>query len=157
MPSLIRCTSFANVVLVVFLVRMSLHRFIQIRAPTLYRVLSSVSFIHFINVWELRFMRYLGWGKVEVCKYGIMQEQVYVGRGQWHPTPVLLPGESHGWRSLVGYSLWGCEGLDRTERLHFHALEKEIATHSSILAWRIPGMEEHGGLLSLGSHRVGHD
>ena len=40
---------------------------------------------------------------------------------------------------------------------HFHALEKEMATHSSILAWRIPGMEELGGLASMGSHRVGHD
>ena len=40
---------------------------------------------------------------------------------------------------------------------HFHALEKEMATHSSILAWRIPGMEEPGGLPSIGSHRVGHD
>ena len=36
-------------------------------------------------------------------------------------------------------------------------LEKEMATHSSILAWRVPGMEEPGGLLSMGSHRVGHD
>ena len=41
--------------------------------------------------------------------------------------------------------------------LHFHALEKDIATHSSILAWRIPGMGEPGGLPSMGSHRVGHD
>ena len=40
---------------------------------------------------------------------------------------------------------------------HFHALEKETATHSSVLAWRIPGMGEHGGLLSMGLHRVGHD
>ena len=40
---------------------------------------------------------------------------------------------------------------------YFHALEKEMATHSSVLAWRIPGMEEPGGLLSMGSHRVGHD
>ena len=39
----------------------------------------------------------------------------------------------------------------------FHALEKEMATHSSVLAWRIPGMAEPGGLLSMGSHRVGHD
>ena len=37
------------------------------------------------------------------------------------------------------------------------ALQKEMATHSSVLAWRMPGMEEPGGLLSLGSHRVGHD
>ena len=40
---------------------------------------------------------------------------------------------------------------------HFHALEKEMATHSSVLAWRIPGTAEPGGLLSMGSHRVGHD
>ena len=40
---------------------------------------------------------------------------------------------------------------------HFHTLEKEMATHSSVLAWRIPGMAEPGGLLSLGSHRVRHD
>ena len=48
-----------------------------------------------------------------------------------------------------------------TERLHFHfslhALEKEMTTHSSVLAWRIPGTAEPGGLPSMGSHRVGHD
>ena len=62
-------------------------------------------------------------------------------RRQWQPTPVLLPGKSHGQRSLVGYSPWGHEHLDRTEQLHFHfhALEKEMATHSSMFAWRIPG------------------
>ena len=54
-----------------------------------------------------------------------------------------------------------CKELDTTERLHFHfqfhALEKEMATHSSVLAWRIPGMGEPGGLPSMGSHRVRHD
>ena len=40
---------------------------------------------------------------------------------------------------------------------HFHALEKEMATHSSVLAWRIPGTEEPGGLPSMASHRVGQD
>ena len=127
-------------------------------------------------------------------------------RRQWHPTPVLLPGKSHGRRSLVGCSPWGCEESDTTERLlfdfslscigegngnplqcsclenprdrgawwaavygvaqsrtrlsdftftfHFHALEKEMATHSSVLAWRIPGIGEPGGLPSMGSHRV---
>ena len=44
-----------------------------------------------------------------------------------------------------------------TERLHFHALEKEMATHSSVLAWRIPGTVEPGGLPSMGLHRVGHN
>ena len=42
------------------------------------------------------------------------------GRRRWHPTPVLLPGKSHGWRSLVGCSPWSRWGSDTTERLHFH-------------------------------------
>ena len=46
---------------------------------------------------------------------------------------------------------------DFTFTFHFHALEKEMATHSGVLAWRIPGVGKSGGLLSLGSHRVGHD
>ena len=46
---------------------------------------------------------------------------------------------------------------DFTFTFHFYALEKEMATHSSVLAWRIPGMGEPGGLLSMGSHRVRHD
>ena len=46
---------------------------------------------------------------------------------------------------------------DFTLTFHFHALEKEMATHSSVLAWRIPGTGEPGGLPSVGSHRVGHD
>ena len=44
----------------------------------------------------------------------------YPWRRQWQPTPVLLPGKSHGWRSLVGCSPWGHEESDTTERLHFH-------------------------------------
>ena len=44
-----------------------------------------------------------------------------------------------------------------TFTFHFHALEREMATHSSVLAWRIPGTGEPGGLPSVGSHRVGHD
>ena len=75
---------------------------------------------------------------------------------QWHPTPVLLPGKSHEWRSLVDSSPWGRKESDFTFIFHFHALEKEMATHSSILAWRIPGTEKPGGLPSMGSHRVGH-
>ena len=51
------------------------------------------------------------------------------------------------------------EGQTRLTKLHFHfhALEKEMATHSSVLAWRISGMGEPGRLPSMGSHRVGHD
>ena len=61
----------------------------------------------------------------------------------------------------MGRSPLGRTESDTTERLHFHfsfhALEKEMATHSSVLAWRIPRTGEPGGLLSMGSHRVGHD
>ena len=80
-------------------------------------------------------------------------------RRQWHPIPALLPGKSHGGRSLVGCSPGGRKESDTTERFHFHfhALEKERATHSSVLAWRIAGKAEPGGLPSVGSHRVGHD
>ena len=46
---------------------------------------------------------------------------------------------------------------DFTFTFHFHALEKEMATHSSVLAWKIPGKGEPGGLPSMGSHRVGHN
>ena len=62
----------------------------------------------------------------------------------WHPTPGLLPGKSHGRRSLVGCNPWGHEELDTTEQLHSHfslsCLEKAMAPLSSVLAWRIPGM-----------------
>ena len=58
----------------------------------------------------------------------------------------------------MGCSPRGHKESDTTEQLHFHpALEKEMATHSSALAWRIPGTGKPGGLLSMGSHRVGHD
>ena len=82
-------------------------------------------------------------------------------RRQWHPTPVLLLGKSHGWRNLVGCSPWVTKSQTRlsdfTFTFHFHALEKEMATHSGVLAWRIPGMAEPDGLPSMGLHRVGHD
>ena len=56
-----------------------------------------------------------------------------------------------------GLQSMGLRLSDFTFNFHFHALEKEMATHSSVLAWRIPGMAEPGGLPSMGSPRVGHD
>ena len=80
-----------------------------------------------------------------------------IWKRQWQSTPVLLPGNSHGRRSLVGYSPWGCEESTQlsnfTFTFHFHSLEKEMATHSR----RIPGRGEPNGLPSMGSHRVGHN
>ena len=61
-----------------------------------------------------------------------------VGEGNGTPLQYSCLEKSHGQRSLIGYSPWGREESDRTEQLHFHALQKEMATHSSVFAWRIP-------------------
>ena len=92
---------------------------------------------------------------------------------KWQPTPVFLLGVSCGQRSLEGYSPWRPKELDTTEQLSIYAwwlvmvnifacsywpsLEKEMATHSSTLAWKIPWMGEPGRLQSLGLQRVEHD
>ena len=61
------------------------------------------------------------------------------------------------WAAVHGVAKSRTGLSDVTFAFHFHALEKEMATHSSVLAWRIPGPAEPGGLPSIGSHRVGHD
>ena len=67
-----------------------------------------------------------------------------VGRGAW-------------WAAVHGVAGSRTRLSDFTFTFHFHALEKEIATHSSVLAWRMPGTGEPGGLPSMGLYRVGHD
>ena len=67
-----------------------------------------------------------------------------MGGGTWK---AAVHGVAEGWTRLS----------DFTFPFHFHALEKEMATYSSVLAWRIPGTGEPGGLPSMGLHRVGHD
>ena len=61
------------------------------------------------------------------------------------------------WAAVHGVAKSQTRLSNFTLTFHFHALEKEMATHSSILAWRIPWMEEPGGLQSMGLQRVGHD
>ena len=61
------------------------------------------------------------------------------------------------WAAVHGVAKSRTRLSDFTFTFHFHALEKEMATHSSVLAWRIPGLGEPGGLASMGSHRVGHN
>ena len=65
-------------------------------------------------------------------------------RGAWW---AAVHGVAKSWTQLSNFRF----------TFYFHALEKEMATHSSVLAWRIPGMEEPCGLQSMGSHRVGHN
>ena len=71
------------------------------------------------------------------------------------------PGEREGqgtWRVAVhGVTRSRARLSNFTFTFHFHALEKEMAPHSSVIAWRIPGTGEPGGLPSMGLHRVGHD
>ena len=61
------------------------------------------------------------------------------------------------WAAVHGVAKSRTRLTDFPFTFHFHALEKEMATHSGVLAWRIPGTGEPGGLPSMGSHRVGHD
>ena len=82
-------------------------------------------------------------------------------RRQWQPTPVPLPGKSHGWRRLVGWSPWGCKESDTTERLHFHfSLSCTGEGNGNPLRCSClenPRDREAWWAASMGSHRVGHD
>ena len=60
------------------------------------------------------------WRKAWQLQYSCLENSTDRGAWQWHPTPVLLPGKSHGWRSLVGCRPWGRKESDTTERLRFH-------------------------------------
>ena len=83
----------------------------------------------------------------------------YSGEGNGTPLQYSClenPMDGGAWQASVhGVAKSQTRLSDFTFTLHFHALEKEMATHSSVLAWRIPGTGEPGGLLSMGSHRVG--
>ena len=98
----------------------------------------------------------------------VMFEELYLANfimscGEGNGTPLQysclenpMDGEVR-WAAVHGVTKSQIRLSDFPFTFHFHALEKEMATHSSVLAWRILGMGEPGGLLSLGSHRVGHD
>ena len=85
----------------------------------------------------------------------------YVRKGNGNPLQYFClenPMDGGAWWAAVhGVTESWTQLSDFTFTFHFHALEKEMATHSSVLAWRIPGMAEPGGLPSMGSHKVGHD
>ena len=85
----------------------------------------------------------------------------YFGKGNDTPLQYSClenPMDRGAWKAAVhGVAEGQTQLSDFTFTFHFHALEKEMATHSSVLAWRIPGKAEPGGLPSTGSHRVGHD
>ena len=84
-----------------------------------------------------------------------------IGEGNGNPlqySSLENPMDGGAWKAAVHRVAEGWTRLsDFTFTFHFHALEKKMATHSSVFAWRIPGTGEPGGLPSVGSHRVGHD
>ena len=88
---------------------------------------------------------------------------IYFPRGEGNGTPLQYsclenPMDGGAWWAAVHWVARSQTRLSKfTFTFHFHALEKEMAAHFSVLAWRIPGTGEPGGLPSMGSHRVGHD
>ena len=107
-----------------------------------------------------------GWSQPRT---GLQRMQAAVLQVQLHHNPSPTPhfgriSRTHSpvdggawWAAVHGVAESRTRRSDFTFTFHFHALEKEMATHSSVLAWRIPGTGEPGGLQSMGSHRVGHD
>ena len=87
--------------------------------------------------------------------------QLIMGEGNGTPLQYCCPenpmDRGAWWAAVHGVAKSQTRLSDFPFTLHFHALEKEMATHSSVLAWRIPGTGEPGGLPSMGLHRVGHD
>ena len=90
-----------------------------------------------------------------------MSHSVYCGEGDGTPlqySRLENPMDGGAWWAAVhGVAKSRTRLSDFPFTFHFHALEKEMATHSNVLSWRIPGTGEPGGLPSMGSHRVGHD
>ena len=86
---------------------------------------------------------------------------IYIGEGNGNPLQYsCLENPMDGgawWAAVHGVAESQTQLSDFTFTFHFHTLEKEMATHSSVLAWRVPGTGEPGGLPSMGSHRAGHD
>ena len=109
-------------------------------------------------------MGYSPWGREELDR----TEQLpfhfslsCIGEGNGNPLQCsYLENPRDGgawWAAVYGVAQSQTRLSDFTFTFHFHALEKEMATHSSVLTWGIPGTGEPGGLPSMGSHRVGHD
>ena len=95
------------------------------------------------------------------CLYFTIEYAAVSGEGDGTPLQYSClenPMDGGAWKAAVhGVSKSRTRLSDFTFTFHFHALEKEMATHSSILAWKTPWMEKSGRLQSMGSQRVGHD
>ena len=110
-----------------------------------------------LKILQARLQQYMN------CELPDVQAGFRKDRGTSNGTPLQYsclenPMDSRAWWAAVhGVAKSQTRLSNFTFTFHFHALEKEMATHSSVLAWRIPGTGEPRGLSSMGSHRVGHD
>ena len=105
-------------------------------------VVQNVPYLPFTVTAKPSGLTFLPWVRKRTVQHSCLKNPM--DRGAWKAT---VHGVTEGRTQLS----------DFTFTFHIHALEEEMATHSSVLAWRIPGTGEPGGLPSLGSHRVGHD
>ena len=96
----------------------------------------------YLYFFKLARNKFVGEGNGTPLQYSYLEKPM--DRGAW-------------WAAVHGIAEGRTRLSDFTFTFHFHALEKEMATHSSVPAWRIPGIGEPGGLPSMGSHIVGHD
>ena len=95
-------------------------RFTYPKALSLYRQKKHITIRSQLKEHIIKTKRIRCMSQKSIPLFGFEMHSACLWRRQWQPTPVLLPGKSHGRRSLVGWSLWGLEELDTTERLHFH-------------------------------------
>ena len=123
---------------------------------------SSVIYLEEVSYLAQCHALFPGWGQPTPNSPGISSPSL-LSSGEGNGAPLQYsclanPMDGGAWKAAVHGVTEGWTWLsDFIFTFHFHALEKEMATHSSVLAWRIPGTGEPGGLLSMGSHRVGHD
>ena len=107
-----------------------------------FKIFQRIDIYIYIYIYIYKYIHYVGEGNGTPLQYSCLENPM--DAGAW-------------WATVHGFAQSRTRLSDFTFTFHFHELEKEMATHSSVLAWRIPGMAEPGGLPSLGSHRVGHD
>jgi len=102
------------------------------------------------------FYRLVGLTILNISLPWVQRKWICVGTPLQHSCPENPRDRGAWWATVHGVAKSQTWLSDFTFTFHFHALEKEMATHSSVLAWRIPGTGEPGGLPYMGSHRVGH-
>ena len=124
--------------------------YVKPRKHMFYMFSSSAQFVHILNTCSC------------FVSFNI-NRLLAIALGEGNGTPLQYsclenPVDGGAWKAAVhGVTKSRTRLSDFTFTFHFHALEKEMVTHSTVLAWRIPGTGEPGGLPSIGSHRVGHD